>query len=50
MRRGAGEVFVIEREYEQMLCVCFLKLEALLCLNHCRTAPLYTSFPSLLAF
>jgi hypothetical protein len=28
----------------------FLKLDALLCLNHCRSAPLYTSCPSLLAF
>ena len=37
------------REYEKMLCVCFLKLDALLCLNPCRSAPLYIPSPSLLA-
>jgi hypothetical protein len=37
------------REYEKMLCVCFLKLDVLLSFNHCRSAPLYTFFPSLLA-
>jgi hypothetical protein len=36
------------REYEKMLCVCFLKLDALLCFNHCRSAFLYTFFPLLL--
>jgi len=37
------------RQYEKMLCVCFLKLDALLCFNHCRSAPLYTFSASLQA-
>jgi len=37
------------REYEEMLCVCFLKLDALLCLDHSCSAPLYVPSPSLLA-
>jgi len=35
-----GEVFVYGSEDEKLRCVCFLMQDALLCLNHCRSAAL----------